>query len=118
MKIYVVPDPNENGFQRFKRSVDAKWRSVKSWVKQNEGVILTIAPAVIGGVFGITKYAIKKHNLAKEADLKNLYCYDRSLGHYWRLRRALSNSEWLEINNRMKMGEKLGDILEQLNVLK
>lgn len=62
---------------------------------------------------------VNKHmNVKKEQKLKDLYCYDRSAGHYWRLRRKLTNSEWVEIDRRMNNGERLGIILEELKVLK
>ena len=49
---------------------------------------------------------LSKHAaLTKEQNLKDLYCYDRSLGHYWKLRRELTNEEWLEIDKRKKNGE-------------
>jgi len=57
-------------------------------------------------------------NLRKEKDVKELYCYDRSLGHYWVLRRELTNREWIEIDQRKKNGERLADILSELKVLK
>jgi len=50
--------------------------------------------------------------------LKDLYCYDRSLGHYWKLRRELTNSEWVEIDQRKQNGERLADILDELKALK
>ena len=56
--------------------------------------------------------------LRKERNLKELYCYDRSLGHYWELRRKLTNREWIDINKRMREGKKLGEILQELKVLK
>ena len=71
------------------------------------------------GVIGkcVTK-SKKAKALEKEEELKEEYCYDRSLGHYWRLRRKISNDEWLEINRRKNEGESLGEILEQLRLLK
>ena len=60
----------------------------------------------------------KRVNLRKEEKLKDLYCYDRSLGHYWALRRELTNKEWVEINKRKQNGERLADILSELKVLK
>ena len=54
----------------------------------------------------------------KDEELHDLYCYDRSLGHYWRLKRELSNKEWLEIDKRKKEGERLADILADMRVLK
>lgn len=56
--------------------------------------------------------------LNKEKDLKDLYCYDRSLGHYWKLRRELTNTEWVEIDKRKNNGERLSDILSEMKVLK
>ena len=56
--------------------------------------------------------------MKKEKDLKDLYCYDRSLGHYWTLRRRLTNAEWVEIDKRKNNGERLADILSELKVLK
>ena len=50
--------------------------------------------------------------------VKDLYCYDRSVGHYWKLRRELSNKEWLEIDQREKNGERLSDILSEMKVMK
>ena len=54
----------------------------------------------------------------KEKNLKDLYCYDRSLGHYWKLRRELTNSEWVKIDQRKQNGERLADILDELKALK
>ena len=85
---------------------------------RNKEIILTLTPVMIAGVTTVCKVVGKRRNLRKEQDLKDLYCYDRSLGHYWRLRRELSNKEWLEIDQRKKDGERLSDILAELKVLK
>ena len=53
-----------------------------------------------------------------EDALKNLRCYDRKGGHYWELIRPVSNSEWLEIKDRMANGEQLGDLLKEIGALK
>lgn len=55
-------------------------------------------------------------NNKKKAD-RRAWVYDRSLGHYWKLRRELTNDEWLAIDARMRSGERLADILKELNVL-
>ena len=54
----------------------------------------------------------------KEKKVKDLYCYDRSLGHYWALRRELTNAEWVLVDKRKANGERLADILDELKVLK
>ena len=57
----------------------------------------------------------KQHAELKSKDLRR---YDTSLGRYWELRRKLTNKDWLEIDRRKAMGERLGDILESLHALK
>lgn len=118
MKIYVVPDPNETKFQLMRRKAKAKLEMAGDWFNRNKEIVLVLAPVFIGGITTVVKVVGKHVNLHKEEAVKNLYCYDRSLGHYWALRRELSNKEWLEIDQRKKNGERLSDILEALKVLK
>jgi hypothetical protein len=87
------------------------------WAKENKELVIPAIPAVIGAGAALIKGAQRRSNLRKQEKLKDLYCYDRSLGHYWKLRRELTNQEWLSIETRRKNGEKLGDILAELKVL-
>lgn len=90
------------------------------WVEQHKETLIVATPLLLGAgkvVSKIGKAANKKADLNKEKDLKELYCYDRSLGHYWKLRRKLTNSEWTTIENRKKNGERLSDILNDMRVL-
>jgi hypothetical protein len=100
-------------------------RRFEEWFNNNRELALILIPAgitltgfVVKGTINITKGAIRSYNLKKEEQIKNLYCYDRSLGHYWALKRELTNVEWLEIEKRKKNGERLADILSDLRVLK
>ena len=111
-------DKKNDRFQNFKEKVKAKLQEGKEWVIRNKETVIVLTPVVIGGVTTIVKVVGKRTNLNKQESIKNLYCYDRSLGHYWRLKRELSNKEWLEIDRRKRSGEKLADILEELRVLK
>lgn len=121
MKIYVVPDPNETKFERFRREAKAKLHNAGEWLVENKELVILLVPVAVGGLRlannGV-KAISKRVNLSKQEDIKNLYCYDRSLGHYWALRRELTNKEWLEIDLRKKNGERLSDILDELKVLK
>lgn len=94
-----------------------KKQKAKTWVYEHKDEIMTYGPVVVGGIAAGAKMLSKHAALAKEQNLKDLYCYDRSLGHYWKLRRELTNAEWLEIDKRKNNGEKLGDILDELEVL-
>ena len=103
---------------RMKAWFREKYEDAKDFADRNKEV-LAVAVPVIGGVVTAGIKAISKHaKLHKEHHLKNEYCYDRSLGHYWELRRKLTNSEWVEIDKRKKNGERLADILDSLKVLK
>lgn len=79
---------------------------------------MILGPAVIGATTTGIKTVSRHMKLKKEQNLHDLYCYDRSLGHYWKLRRELTNNEWVEIDRRKKNGERLADILSELKVLK
>lgn len=97
-----------------------KWKldDAKGWVLKNKEMLTILTPILVSGSISIIKIVGKRHNLKSEKDLKELYCYDRSLGHYWRIKRNLSNREWLEINRRKHNGENLADILNSMRVLK
>ena len=102
----------------FKEKVHSKIQDGKDWFIRNKEIIIPLIPVVIGGTATVVKVVGRHINLNKAESVKNLYCYDRSLGHYWKLKRELSNQEWLEIDARKKNGERLSDILSDLKVLK
>ena len=118
-QVYTIDD-----FKKARRKAQAKeWVQCKlhdatTWINNNKELIMVVGPAVIGATTAGIKWTGKHLTLKKEQNLKDLYCYDRSLGHYWRLRRELSNAEWVEIDRRKNNGERLGDILAELKVLK
>lgn len=102
----------------FKEKFNSKIRNLKWWIIRNKETIIYLTPIIVGATVTIVKVVGKYSNNRKAEDIKNLYCYDRSLGHYWALRRELTNKEWLEIDSRKKNGERLADILSELKVLK
>lgn len=117
----IIKIENQNLKQKvdtFKWKCGCKMRSFGKWCSENKEMLIVLTPVIIKGVTTVTKVVGKRVNLSKQQEVKDLYCYDRSLGHYWRLRRELSNDEWLEIDRRKKDGERLSDILDELKVLK
>ena len=108
----------ESKRRAYKDKLNAKIQNGKEWIIKNKETVVTLTPVIIGGITTISKVVGKRVNLRKQENLKDLYCYDRSLGHYWRLRRELTNNEWLEIDQRKKNGERLSDILAEMKVLK
>ena len=104
-------------FTVYKAVVKTKVKNGYTWCKNNPESALAIGGVIFSGVCYLGKAAIKRSNIKAEEDVKNLYCYDRSLGHYWKLRRELRNDEWLEIDRRKRNGESLSDILCSMRVL-
>ena len=104
--------------RELKQKISMKLQNAKAWIYRNKEWVVTVAPVAFAGITTVCKVVVRRANLRKQEQLKDLYCYDRSLGHYWRLKRELSNKEWLEIDKRKKNGERLADILAELKVLK
>ena len=117
MKIYSVPENDTFGAKAKawvkNRAVDAKdiWQN-------NQKEILVLAPIVQTIIASVSKSVNKSINAYQETMLKDRRIYDTSLGHYWELKRKLSNSDYLEIEHRRRNVEILGDILKEMRVLK
>lgn len=101
-----------------KEKVEQMANKAKIFIENNRETLVAVVPLCIAGVTTIVKVAGKHRNTQKQEELKNEYCYDNRLGHYWRLRRPLTNKEWLEIDSRKRNGEYLSDILASMRVLK
>lgn len=124
MRLVInVPDDVKESYKtqrkiRRKKRFQKKVNNVKQWLSDNKGIIIFLTPAIIGITASCIKTAERHSRLKKEKEVKDLFCYDRSLGHYWALRRKLTNKEWTEIDSRKNNGERLADILDDLKVLK
>lgn len=120
-KVYDYDELVNNKKKADRRAwVYDKVNRVKWFVEDHKAQIAAVAaatPAVVGTVMQVAKMVNQNNRLRKQKNLKELYCYDRSLGHYWKLRRELTNDEWLAIDARKRSGERLADILKELNVL-
>lgn len=100
----------------------AKWKQrfnkAQTWWKDNRQYVMVVAP-IVGVLAGKGIKAVSRYSsLRAQERIRDLRCYDASLGHYWELRRKLSNEDWLFINRQKSRGKPLGDILRDLNVLK
>lgn len=103
--------------EKVKRTTSNVYHKTKDFCINNKDVVVPVALTLAAGTVKIGKLAMKTRKLNKEEQLKEEYCYDRSLGHYWKLRRPLTNKEWLEIDSRKRNGERLSDILSSMKVL-
>lgn len=117
--VYTVEDLEKAKKKAQRREwVKNKVNAATCWFYNNKEMIIILGPVVVGAIGTGVKVLSRNVSMKKEKDLKDLYCYDRSLGHYWTLRRKLTNAEWVEIDKRKNNGERLADILSELKVLK
>ena len=105
-------------FAEFRHMVAEKCHDTADFIRENKEILVIAVPAAFGAVKSITKYTTTKSRLRKEQDLKNLYAYDYSTGHYWHLKRPLTNSEWRSVETMKKSGMSLCDICAPMRVLK
>lgn len=112
----IMPKLSFESFKKEKKRREILGK-IKMFWDENKEAVVGLAAIAGGLATKIIHGAIKRSNLKKESDNKELYCYDRSLGHYWKLRRRLTNDEWVEIDKRKKNGERLADILDEMKVL-
>lgn len=117
-RVEIVDFKKEAKRRERKENFQRKVNNAKIWIYNNKELVMIFGPVLMGGLTTGIKTVNRNIKLHKEKQLKDLYCYDRSLGHYWKLRRELTNSDWVEIDKRKKNGERLADILKELKVLK
>lgn len=102
-----------------KAKIEKFKKEVREFVEEHwQEMAAAAVPVVVGTAKGVSKY-VKRHQATKaELKVKDLRVYDTSLGHYWELRRKLTNNEWLQIEIRRQNGERLANILADMHVLK
>ena len=109
VKIETDPEIKTNLKDKFKEALD--------WIDHHRWLVT----ATLGVASTALYFAGKKHGRAAvkmESTLKDTRVYDPSLGHYWELKRKLRNNEWCEVERRLSNGEKYGEILSSMGVLK
>lgn len=122
-KFKVVGDKRtfKQKFHDFTNDFGIWWNDNKDWAI----IVLPVAVGlgawsikkVITGSFQVVNKLINLRMLKKEKLLKELYCYDRSLGHYWKLNRELTSAEWTQVARRKEAGETLANILVSMKVI-
>lgn len=95
---------------------------VKDWIKQHEEAIKLFGPVIITGMVDLIVTLKKGDAVKEERKLKDDRIYDRKSGHYYTVKHIKSdhkrNAIYSEIDRRTENGERLYDILNDLNVMK
>ncbi len=103
---------------KVKRKIQSGLKNTAEWMAKNPEATLVIISTASVVCKGFLKHMKIKNNNRFEVNQKKLYWYDNSLGHYWELKRPLTNRECLEVDRRKKNGERLSYILMGMDVLK
>lgn len=104
--------------EKFKRkATDATGKTI-SWCKENKEALVVIVPVLASSGVELIKILTRRGTVNEQKRLKDLYIYDRSGGHYYELRRRLKTREWIEFDERKNRGERVGEILRDMRVLK
>lgn len=112
-----------------KKSLEERWDDFKAWAGrkkeelnvwfgENKEVVMVCAPVIIGGGLELIKVLVKRSNINREEQLKTNFIYDRHSGHYYELKRQPKSRQWIEIDRRKDEGERVGDILKDMRLLK
>lgn len=107
--------------ENFKRKVKNSIHKTFVWIVDNKEFLVIAIPAVATVVKGTSKIVTKISNniaIAQEKKIKSMRVYDRSLGKYIELKRPLKNSDMKVILERRDEGERLSNILMDMNLVK
>ena len=113
----------ENGKPESK--IKAAWRDAKfkakcfvETCKQNKEQVVAVAAIVVPGAIEITKMLIRNGDKRADEDHRKREMWDPVEGHWWKLRRELKTSEYLEVERRVRDGESRGEVLEDMGLLR
>jgi len=105
-------------YEEFFEKAKAKYNATKDWCKDNKEMICVFGPVIVGSCIEIMKMLTKRSIVNEERRLKDNYIYDSSNRHYYELVRKPKSYEWVEIDERRSLGEPLGEILQDMRLLK
>lgn len=124
--LYVNGCKVETKWEKLKRKTSEKAKNAMRWINQNKEMIVVLAPVAASSAALLGKWVIKpiwkgtvvRANLRRQEHIKTGFIYDPSLGAYYELSRKLNNQQKIELDQRRQAGERIGNILREMNVLK
>ena len=111
--------------EKRKEEIQSKMKDFECWVANNPQLASILIPggimlggALIKGGVSLGKSAIQNSTAKAQNRVDDRRIYDPSEGFYWNLKRDLNTSQKLELERRKADGESMGQILEDMRVLK
>lgn len=119
MSTYVVDERSTK--EKVKDWKDRQVQNLKNglkWVKENPEFGIPVVLVTVKGATKIVSGATRAYTENKLIRFRQRTIYDRSMGRYIELRRPLTDTEALIIEERRQNGERLMPILQSMKLLK
>lgn len=102
-----------------KNKIRNGWNKVGQFVSSNKTEVAAVAVPLVGKLIFDAVQSVKRAGRQKnEQRLKENYIWDPSLGMWFETKKKLTSSQRLEFSRRRDQGEKVGNILRSMKVLK
>lgn len=106
--------------ERIKGCASTVWGGVKGaakWVKDNKNDLALVgsAAAIVFGYAKTRRGGYSRYNRDEDRDYR---VYDPRTGQYYYLKRRMNNREKMELDYRLENGERMGFILDDMNLLR
>ena len=91
--------------EKTKKKAQETYDRVHDWCKQNEAIVVTVGPALLGAAVEIAKLGVKSHNRRvdrKREEEREYTEWDPKTGSYVKLKRPLTNPEKVEIAEKTR----------------
>lgn len=127
MGDYVKIDEFKKQQKKIERKEKFKdhMRDFECWVNNNPWLAAILIPAAIAtattcvkGSFELTKKLIDNSTARHQMRVDKSRIYDPAAGFYWYTRKELTSAQKLQVEQRHKDGESIGQILQSMGVLR
>lgn len=118
----------EKKMQNVKEKAESTWDKTKKnakkffgWIKDNPEEAAAIATGLLLGIGAAGKGVAsvgRRVDAARDRRDEKCKIYDPSLDIWWDTKKGLSNAQALEYQRRVANGEKRGDVLKDMKVLR
>lgn len=120
MEIITEKKTLKDHVEDVKCAVKRGARTTYRWAMENKELAIAACPVIVSVVRGgtiIVSDMMRRGNIKKAETLKTRFIYDRSAGHYWKLKKPLTQRQWMEISRRKDSGESMANILSSMRIL-
>lgn len=101
-----------------RQKLRSKWENTKKFVSDNKEVIAATVVTVGPIITTVVAKASKMIQIRHENNHRDKEIYDHSTGTWWILKKKISNKQREQLEKRKMNGEKTGQILRSMNLLK